>query len=278
MVIVGRLAPTPSGHLHLGNAVAFVGAWLSARAAGGRLLLRVEDVDLERARPDVEAAHREDLAWLGLDWDAEVLRQSSRSYAEALATLAPHTYRCTCTRAQIRDTGGVYQGTCRAAGHTEGAIRFRLPDGPVVVHDRARGEVVVEPARTLGDPVLVRRDGVVAYPLAVVADDVRDGVTEVVRGADLLEVTAVQLPVWAALGRAPPTWLHTPLVLGADGRKLSKSHGSTELRALRAAGWTPSDVWRQVSPWLGIDAVDRPEEAVAAFAAAAVPPGPFTAP
>jgi glutamyl/glutaminyl-tRNA synthetase len=275
MTVVGRLAPTPSGALHPGNVTAFAGAWLSARRAGGRLLLRMEDVDRPRARPDVEQQIRDDLGWLGLTTDAETPRQSARSYAWALERLAPHTYRCRCTRRDVAAHGGVYPGTCRDLGLEDGALRFRLPPGEVRFVDRRFGPRAVDPG-TLGDPVLVRSDGLVGYNLAVVADDVADGVTEVVRGADLLDQTAVQVLLWRALGATPPTWMHTPLVLGPDGRKLSKSHGSLEIRALRAAGWTPEDVWRLVLPWLGVDGVDHVRDAVDLFDRAAGPLGPVT--
>lgn len=272
---VGRLAPTPSGHLHLGNVVAFAAAWLSVRAAGGRMLLRIEDVDTQRARADVAASQRDDLQWLGLHWDAEVPPQSTRDYGEALAALSAHTYRCTCTRRQIRASGAVYLGTCRDAGHAEGALRLRLPAGQVAFDDRRWGPQSFDPT-TFGDPVLVRSDGVVAYHLAVVTDDIRDGVTEVVRGSDLLPITAVQVRLYEALGVPCPTWMHAPLILGADGRKLSKSHGSTELRALRAEGARPADVWRIVWPWLGLDPSLTLDEATVAFEPTAGPRGPIT--
>lgn len=271
--VVGRLAPTPSGHLHLGNVLAFGVAWLSARAAGGRLLLRVEDVDQGRASRDVEDAQKRDLAWLGLEWDAETTRQSERDYRPFLTRLDAWTYRCTCTRRQVG--GGPYPGTCRDAGHREGAIRLRLPDEAATFEDRRFGAQRVDPA-TVGDPVLRRRDGAFAYPLAVVADDVTDGVTEVVRGADLLTFTAAQLPVWRALGAEPPTWLHTPLVLGGDGRKLSKSHGSAHIGHWRAAGATPSDVWRRVLPWIGLPH-DHLHDAIRAFDPRSGPLGPLVA-
>ena len=270
-MVTGRLAPTPSGGLHLGNICAFAAAWLSARAAGGRLLLRVEDIDTTRAREDLVMALREDLRWLGLGWDEEVPRQSIRSYDDAIAALAPHTYRCTCTRQQV---GPVYAGTCRDAGHTEGALRLRLPPGPVHFVDRRWGPQEVDPT-TFGDPVLVRRDGLVAYNLAVVVDDLRDGVTEVVRGADLLAYTAVQLRLHEALGAAPPTYLHAPLILGPDGKKLSKSHHSTEIRALRAVGWSADRVLGVVLPWLGLHTSDL-NEARARFEPHAGLLGPVT--
>lgn len=270
--VVGRLAPTPSGRLHLGNALAFGTAWLSARAAGGRLLLRMEDVDRARARADIEASIREDLLWLGLEWDEETLPQRDRDYAPWLAMLAEQTYRCTCTRQQLAAAGGRYPGTCRDQGHRQGAVRFRLPEGLVPVLDRRYGLREIDPG-AFGDPVLQRRDGVYTYPLAVVVDDLCDGVTEVVRGADLLDYTAVQVVLWRALGATPPSWLHCPLLLGEDGTKLSKSHGSTEIGALRAAGFTPQRIWQMLLPLLGLQA-EHIHDAVSAFDPQAGPRGP----
>lgn len=271
---VGRLAPTPSGHLHLGNVCAFACAWLSVRAAHGTLLLRIEDVDQGRARQDIADSQRHDLTWLGLTWDEEVTPQAQRSYDEVLDALRTHTYACRCTRREIREAGGVHPSTCRALGHTTGARRFALPPGEVSFDDRAQGRRTVDPT-AFGDPVLVQRNGAPTYNLAVVADDIRDGVTEVVRGADLLDYTAVQIRLYEALGAPTPSWLHAPLILGPDGRKLSKSTGSLEIRALRAEGWRPHDVWRVVLPWLGLEGRQDLNEAVTAFRPAAVPSGPF---
>ena len=274
--MTGRLAPTPSGGLHLGNTLAFGAAWLSARAAGEPLLLRVEDIDTGRSREALVEGIREDLTWLGLEWDQEVPRQSARSYDEALVALAPHTYRCDCTRQQVAAHGGVYPGTCRDRGIQAGALRLRLPPGPVRFDDRRHGAQSVDP-RAFGDPVLVRRDGLLAYNLAVVVDDLRDGVTSVVRGGDLLAYTAVQVRLYEALGRPAPTWLHTALVLGPDGKKLSKSHGSLEIAALREAGWRQADVWRLVLPWLGIEGDDL-QAAIVKFDPAHIARGEITLP
>jgi glutamyl/glutaminyl-tRNA synthetase len=194
-----------------------------------------------------------------------------------LATLAEQTYYCACTRAEVQDGGGVYPGTCRTRGLRDGAIRFRLPDQWIVMQDRARGRHTVDLA-AMGDPVLRRRDGLYAYNLAVVADDWADGVTEVVRGEDLLDQTAVQLCLWQALGAPPPTWLHTPLIVGSDGRKLSKSHGDVHVGELRDAGWSVADIWRRVLPWLGLHPVERIEQAVPLFRATAVQRGPIVHP
>lgn len=278
MVRVGRLAPTPSGLLHLGNVCAFAGAWLSTRADGGRLLLRIEDVDLERSRPDVEQSLRDDLLWLGLTWDAETLRQSRRDYAPALARLAPRLYRCRCTRAMRSaplPEGAGCQGRCASHAYTDGAIRFALQPGPMQVTDRRWGLQWTDP-QTFGDPILVRRDGLVSYNLAVVADDIADEVNDVVRGSDLLEYTAVQVQLWDALGAPPPAWLHTPLILGSDGRKLSKSHGSAHVGAMREAGATPADVWAIVLPWLGVEGATSLADALPRWDPGSGPLGPIT--
>lgn len=276
--VVGRLAPTPSGLLHLGNVCAFAAAWLSARAGAGRLLLRIEDVDHTRARVDVEQALRDDLAWLGLTWDVETPRQAARDYAPVLARLAQRLYRCQCTRAMREGptaAGAGCPGGCADRGFTEGALRFRLEPGPMTFVDRRWGMQMVDP-RAYGDPILVRRDGLVSYNLAVVADDIADGVTDVVRGSDLLGYTTVQIQLWEALGAAPPRWLHAPLVLGDDGRKLSKSHGSAHVGAMRDAGAVAADVWRIVLPWLGVDDAVSLREALPRWRPDAGPRGPIT--
>lgn len=241
MYLTGRLAPTPSGELHLGNALAFGAAWLSARGAGGRVLLRVEDLDRGRSREEVARGQREDLRWLGLEWDEEVTPQSRRAYP--LDGL--DVYRCDCPRARRLARAC----TCREHPAATGAWRFRVPPGAVSFADRALGPQRIVPE---DDPIVTRADGEAAYPLAVVLDDARDGVTEVVRGGDLLDATAVQVRLYEALGLGPPTWLHVPVLLGPDGKKLSKSHGSTSIRALRAEGWTPDRVWATLLPVLGV--------------------------
>lgn len=265
----GRLAPTPSGRLHLGNVASFAAAWLSARQAGARLLLRIEDIDTTRARVGLEQAIRDDLAWLGLHHDEELPRQSDRTYVPWLDGL--DTYRCVCTRREL----ATRPCPCGHAAHVEGAVRWRLPSGTVPFHDRRHGPQHVDPTPH-GDPVLVRRDGVVTYLFAVVVDDLRDGVTEVVRGADLLDFTAVQIRLWEALGATPPSWLHAPLLLGADGRKLSKSHASTEVAALRARGVSPEAIWRYVLPFLGATGASSLDEALPRFDPTAGALGPVT--
>ncbi len=273
---MGRLAPTPSGHLHLGNATAFAAAWLSARAVGGRVLLRFEDVDRSRARIEVERSQRDDLAWLGLNWDEEVAPQRHRDYLPWLEALGDRTYFCGCVRQQLVEAaGGGCPGRCRDRGLTAGSVRFALRAGDALYRDRARGIVRGDPG-TFQDPILRRRDGCFTYNLAVVADDVADGVTEVARGADLAEYTLAQIQLWQAFGATPPTWLHAPLILGDDGRKLSKSHGSTEIRAMRAAGVTRSEIAARVLAWLGVEGDDF-ARAITSFRAEQIPTGPFVA-
>lgn len=243
MRAVGRLAPTPSGALHLGNALAFGAAWLSARNQEGRLLLRVEDLDSGRARPEVAAGQREDLLWLGLHWDEEVKAQSQRSYSlDGIPT-----WRCICSRGQ-RLLGACH---CRELRPDHGSWRFDPPPGKVHFLDRAWGEQAIDPEE---GPILKRANGEAAYPLAVVVDDGRDGVTEVVRGADLLEATALQVLLHRVLGQKCPSWLHVPVLLGPDGKKLSKTAGSTGIRQLRALGWQPEQIWELLLPVLGCEA------------------------
>jgi len=240
-LVTGRLAPTPSGHLHLGNALAFGAAWLSVRGAGGRLLLRIEDLDRGRARDDVAAGQREDLLWLGIDWDEEVAPQSRRQYRlDGLPV-----YRCDCSRA-VRLARAC---RCRDRAAGRGAWRYRTPPGAVEFVDRALGPHRILPE---DDPIVMRDTGEAAYPLAIVVDDARDGVTEVVRGGDLIDATATQIRLYQELGLPPPTYLHVPLLLGPDGKKLSKSHGSTEIRALRTAGHKADDIWVTLLPLLGL--------------------------
>ncbi len=263
--VVGRMAPTPSGLLHLGNALAFGAAWLSARSAGGRVLLRVEDLDRGRAREDVAIAQREDLRWLGLDWDEETTPQSRRTYD----VLGIEAYRCDCSRvARLHGGCGCRD---RDGGVTRGAWRLRAPRTPVAWEVRALGP---QAAVMEDDPVLVRADGEAGYPLAVVLDDARDGVTEVVRGGDLVTATAAQVVLHQMRGLTRPTYLHVPLLLGPDGKKLGKSHGSTDLRSLRSAGWGPEEVWRTLLPLLGVETPSL-VEAVGAFDASRVQRGPW---
>jgi glutamyl-tRNA synthetase len=243
MAHVGRYAPSPSGDLHLGNARTALLAWLWARGDGGRFLLRVEDLDPDRSRPELVARQLEDLTALGLDWDEPPVLQSQRGarYAQALRELeaAGLVYPCFCSRADVRAAstaphgpeGPGYPGTCRdlqpgllaqrLARGDRFSLRFRSEDGS-------------------DDHVLRRSDGIAGYQLAVVADDAAQGVTHVLRGDDLAPSTPRQLELWKALGLgAPPRYLHVPLVVDAEGRRLGKRHGSLTIRAVLADGTSP---------------------------------------
>lgn len=235
------------------------------------MLLRIEDVDEGRARQSIADGQRRDLDWLGLHWDRETPQQSQRDYQPWLKALAPHTYACNCTRKMLKAVQG--RCTCPQTQQGEGAIRFRLSAGETRFTDRRFGPQYQIPSKQ-PDPTLRRRDGVFAYNLAVVADDIADGVTEVVRGADLLEFTGAQVQIWQAFDATPPTWTHTPLILDAAGRKISKSEGGIGICALRDAGWTAEQVWRALLPWLGLSDASLPE-AISRFNPAAGPLGPI---
>ena len=232
---VGRFAPSPTGSLHLGSLVAAVGSYLDARHAGGRWLVRIEDLDTPRIIPGCSDAMLRTLEAFGLHWDGEVEFQSRRIalYTESIKSLeaAGHTFHCSCTRRDLSnrlDTG--YPGTCRRGPTHPGrptTTRFRVNDHETVSWlDRVQGPCHVE-LRESGDPVIRRRDGAFAYQLAVVVDDAAQGVTDVVRGADLLQSTAWQMQLQKALQLPTPRYGHLPLILQSDGgEKLSKSRGS----------------------------------------------------
>ena len=231
----GRFAPSPTGPLHFGSLVAAVASFLDARAQGGEWLVRIEDVDTTRTVPGAAEGILRALEAFGLRWDGEVVRQSERGaiYAQALERLRASglVYRCRCSRREIADSatrgidGPVYPGTCRALGlaaTSDGADRLRVPGGSIAFDDRLLGPVVQDVAREVGDFVLRRRDGLFAYQLAVVVDDERQGITDVVRGADLLLSTPRQIVLQRALGFRMPRYLHLPIAANAEGQKLSK--------------------------------------------------------
>jgi glutamyl-tRNA synthetase len=274
----GRFAPSPTGDLHLGSAATALVAWLSARAAVGELVLRIEDLDGPRTLSGMAERQLDDLRWLGLDWDegpdvggaAAPYRQSERSehYDAALARLdaAGLIYACDCSRAEIArvtsaphpgDEGPRYPGTCRerATGPWKRppALRLRVPPGMVGVYDALQGRIEQDVAETVGDFVLRRGDGAYAYQLAVVVDDLAMGISEVVRGADLLGSAPRQALLARLLGAAPPAFAHGPLVLAPDGTRLAKrAHGAT-LRDQRAAGAQPGDVLAALATLLGLE-------------------------
>ncbi|WP_443190351.1 tRNA glutamyl-Q(34) synthetase GluQRS [Pseudomonas indica] len=252
---VGRFAPTPSGYLHFGSLVAALASYLDACAVGGRWLLRMEDLDPPREMPGAQDAILHALESYGFEWDGELVRQSERHgrYAEVIDRLIERglAYACTCSRKQLEGHGGVYPGTCRDAGHDrhDAAIRLRVPDREYAFVDRVQGEFHQHLGRDVGDFVIRRRDGLYAYQLAVVLDDGWQGVTDVVRGADLLDSTPRQLYLQEVLGLPHPRYLHVPLIIQPDGHKLGKSYRSPPLaadqasplllRALRALGQQP---------------------------------------
>lgn len=249
---IGRFAPTPSGYLHFGSLVAALASYLDARAVGGRWLLRMEDLDPPREVPGAQEAILGTLESYGLHWDGEVVRQSQRDaeYQALLERLLQQglAYACTCSRKQLEGYHGIYPGTCRDAGHApqNAAIRLRVPELSYDFIDRVQGEYRQHLGREVGDFVIRRRDGLYAYQLAVVLDDAWQGVTDVVRGADLLDSTPRQLYLQELLGLAQPRYLHVPLIIQPDGHKLGKSYRSPPLptdqaapllvRALRALG------------------------------------------
>jgi glutamyl-Q tRNA(Asp) synthetase len=262
----GRFAPSPTGPLHFGSLVAAVGSWLFARAAGGRWLVRIEDLDTPRVVPgsaeDILAAlHRH-----GLDWDGDVVRQSDRLhlYADALARL--RTYECACSRADVQRAASaqheaepVYPGTCRGGLHGKRArsIRFRAPDEPDEFDDLIRGAT----RQSIGGDFIVKRaDGPYAYQLAVVVDDAEQGITHVIRGGDLLGSTARQIALFQALGCRVPQFGHLPLVVGPDGAKLGKRFGALPLSG------DPATTLRAALTVLGIDGEGKTPGAILASA------------
>ena len=248
-MLVGRFAPSPTGPLHLGSLVAAAGSWLHARARAGRWLVRMEDLDTPRVVAGADREILDALRRYGLEWDGEVVHQSQRLplYEEAIATLRSKNlvFDCACSRADLQRAASapaagdpverIYPGTCRNGippGKTARAVRFRAPDRFVNFHDLLLGPIEENVAECTGDFVIRRADGVFAYQLAVVVDDAAQGVTQIVRGADLLPSTARQIVLQEALGYPKPEYGHLPLVLAADGTKLGKRDGALPLESL----------------------------------------------
>lgn len=268
--IVTRFAPSPTGGLHLGHAFSALLAHDRARAAGGRFVLRIEDIDATRCRPEYREAILADLRWLGLMWDGPVMIQSERrpAHQAALARLTALglTYPCFCTRADIAAAAGAphgpaaaYPGTCRRldraaawqrAAHEPHAVRLDVAQaaalaGPLHWRDALAG-VVRADSLAGGDVVLARKDIGVGYALAVVVDDAAQGVSDVVRGRDLFEATHVQRLLQALLGLPAPHYCHHPLLLAADGRRLAKRDQAATLASLRAAGVNGAELVRRL--------------------------------
>jgi glutamyl-Q tRNA(Asp) synthetase len=241
---IGRFAPTPTGPLHFGSLIAAVASYCDARAAGGQWLLRMEDIDPPREMPGAADRILQQLEAYGFEWDGEVLYQSTRlpAYHAAIAQLQEQQqiFWCRCSRADIArqhaesgsSTGrSVYPGNCRrfTSARADCALRLRVSEGEVMFTDRVFGAQSEDVAKEVGDFVLLRRDGLFAYQLAVVVDDAFQGITDVVRGADLLDNTARQIVLQKMLGRPTPRYMHLPLALHADGSKLSKQTFATEI-------------------------------------------------
>jgi glutamyl/glutaminyl-tRNA synthetase len=278
----GRIAPSPTGYLHLGHARTFWTAYERALSAEGMLIFRDEDLDPQRSRPDFARAMLEDLRWLGIRWDegpdiggpfAPYVQSQRRDvYVQAWRELLQcgAIYPCSCSRRDLAEAAQaphesmrahdpndepIYSGRCRheksSAGAPGGvAWRFRVPDGETIsFHDLAAGPQQFTAGVDFGDYIVWRRDDVPAYQLAVVADDLAMEITEVVRGADLLKSTARQLLLYRVLGRTPPAFFHSPLLADASGNRLAKRHDSLSLRHLRAIGYSPEKVrelWREL--------------------------------
>lgn len=271
---VGRLAPSPTGLIHQGTARTALAAWLDCRAHGGQLLLRIEDVDRTRCVPGAESDLIRDLRWLGLEWDGGPgpflgplpLRQSERSplYEDALATLVRHgrVFPCTCTRKEIGSAR--YPGTCRARPRKDAAsgssgrvpaIRFRTEARDhVAFRDRLYGDFEERPHEAVGDFVVRRADGMWAYQLAVTVDDLHSGVTHVVRGSDLLPSTGRQVLLRRCLEpqAAPLNFLHVPVLLASNGKKLSKRDGARPVAELRDRGISPQVLVGALAASLGL--------------------------
>ena len=277
-VPTGRFAPTPSGRLHLGNILCAMLAYLSVRKKGGRFLLRIDDVDVPRCPRSLAQQAIDDLRWLGFSWDEAPLYQSDRSdiYREALERLteAGHIYPCFCTRAQLMslaapnlgDTQVVYQRTCAglSAGEAEEkaktrapAMRLRVPDEVFSFTDGLYGLQTENLARDCGDFILRRSDGLYGYQLAVVVDDALSGVTEVVRGRDILSATPRQLYLQQLLGYPQPEYVHIPLLVDTQGRRLAKRDKDLDLTAL-AKRFTPEDILGRLAYSAGLLPEVRP--------------------
>ncbi len=277
---VGRLAPSPTGLLHLGHARTFLVAWWRARNVGGRLLMRLEDLDGPRQKPQMAEAALRDLAWLGLDWDGPDYVQST-GLAEISAAAAEleqrgAAYACVCSRGDVRslqsapqlgDSEPRYPGTCRdkyasvalaeqASGKPAG-LRLRVSDGSVTLKDELLGERSFDVQGEVGDFLIAKRDRAPAYQLAVVVDDARQSVTEVVRGEDLFASAARQRLLQPALGLPAVRYVHVPLVLDESGRRLAKREDDLSLQALREGGTDPRAIVAWAAKSCGIVGAER---------------------
>jgi len=250
--MTGRFAPSPSGRMHLGNVFSALLAWLSVRSQGGEMVLRIEDLDPDRCRPEYAETLKDDLIWLGLDWDREQTPQSCRTevYAEQFHSLEQRglVYPCYCTRGELHAASAphasdgrlLYAGTCRHLTQEQRQQKTKAPAWRLSVSDKVygftdglQGYYEENLAKQCGDFIIRRADGVYAYQLAVVTDDGQGGITEVVRGMDLLDSTPRQLYLYHLLGLQPPRFYHVPLLTAPDGRRLSKRDRDLDLGILR---------------------------------------------
>ena len=268
MTVVTRFAPSPTGRLHLGHAWSAILSHDFAQARGGRFLLRIEDIDGTRSRAEHVATIVEDLRWLGLSWDADVVFQSARlaRYAAALARLRAMglLYRCYCTRAEIAEAMSaphgavaVYPGTCRGAPERDAPFCWRIDMAAAVERAGAldwtdHGRPIVADPAAQGDVVLARKDAPASYHLAVTVDDAAQGVSDVVRGVDLFAATHVHRLLQALLDLPTPAYHHHPLLAGADGERLAKRHGAPALAAMRAAGEDGAAVAARLRAGVGV--------------------------
>jgi glutamyl-tRNA synthetase len=288
----GRFAPSPTGELHLGNARTALLSWMWARAKGAAWAIRVEDLDAPRVRPGMAAQQLDELRWLGLDWDGPPVFQSQRTalYEEALRRLGENVYECFCSRAEIAQTasaphgdeGPRYPGTCASLTRDQRAerrktrppaLRLRVPEGVVRFHDEVAGPQAFDVQATVGDFVLRRADGVFSYQLAVTVDDGVMGITQVLRGADLLPSTARQLLLHRLLGNREPRWAHVPLVLSESGERLAKRDKALSLSELRKRGADPREVVAHLARLSGLEG-DEPRGLLRGFSLSKVPHTP----
>lgn len=279
MKAVGRFAPSPSGRMHLGNVFSALMAWLSVRSAGGEMVLRIEDLDPNRCHPEYAEQLKDDLRWLGLDWDREQTPQSRRTEAyraqfERLEAMGL-VYPCYCTRGELHaasaphasDGNVIYAGTCRNLTPTQRAEKTRrpawrliVPEKTVAFRDGLQGAYREALARECGDFIIRRSDGVYAYQLAVVTDDAATGVTQIVRGRDLLSSTPRQIYLQELLGLSTPEYYHVPLLTAPDGRRLSKREHDLDMGALREKH-TPETILGGLAYLAGITKTPEPASA-----------------
>lgn len=280
---VGRFAPTPSGRMHLGNVFSALMAWASARSQNGSFILRIEDLDVRAHNPQYTSCLLDDLQWLGLIWDKGPFYQSKRTelYQEALVRLQQQEllYPCFCSRADLHaaqaphasDGTYVYTGICRnlspdereeLSKHKIPATRLRVPNKTYTFKDRVYGPIAQNLAESCGDFIVQRADGVFAYQLAVVIDDADMGITEVVRGSDLLSSTPRQLYLQDVLGLSHPQYAHLPLLVAPDGKRLSKRNRDLDLGTLRSQGKTPEEILGFLAYCAGLAEIEEPLSAV----------------